>query len=552
MGNHSSRGSKPNRRQRTGSTPGSRNWYIGIGIVVVVGAGLWFIRPQVSVSHSNTALLDVSTSGLGAHVTATALTASGTSIPLSVSDGALWPQKHVAPGTELSVTVRDAGFLGWSASSRETVVTPAAPRLVSDSIKAPLDRPLVLKYTVAASQVVLLSSNKTDPANNSRRVAVGPTPTRPDQHGILKVAARSRSWETLGPAETVSWSSVPLVTAKLSQNTPANSVAATAPLTVTFSSPIQQADMSQWTMSPSVPGSWHEVSDEKYAFTPSGIGFSPGTNVSVTIPGTASGVKAVDGSYLGSTANLTYQVPQGLTQTMQEWLAELGYLPLTFTPEASAPAPSLTTWQAAYTAPQGTFAWKYANVPATLEKLWNPISWTVVTQGAVEAFEHQHGMTVNGVAGPKFWNALRLAVINHDVDTKPYAYVYASETLPETLWLYVGGKIIITTPTNTGIPQDPTTIGTFPVDLRRPFQIMKGKNPDGSPYAVPVHWINYFHGGEAVHGYLRASYGFPQSLGCVEVPIPTAKEIFPHLYIGALVTVAAPGSPAMQLLPVGN
>jgi hypothetical protein len=39
-----------------------------------------------------------------------------------------------------------------------------------------------------------------------------------------------------------------------------------------------------------------------------------------------------------------------------------------------------------------------------------------------------------------------------------------------------------------------------------------------------VYWINYFNGGDAVHGFVRASYGFPQSLGCVELPIPTAMS----------------------------
>lgn len=34
--------------------------------------------------------------------------------------------------------------------------------------------------------------------------------------------------------------------------------------------------------------------------------------------------------------------------------------------------------------------------------------------------------------------------------------------------------------------------------------------------------INYFDKSQAVHGFLRVSYGFPQGLGCVEVPIPIA------------------------------
>ncbi len=536
------------RQQQIHPQRGGRFWYLGL--LVLAGILLWLIRPHLAVSRSKTALLNVSASGLASHVTATALTATGTAVPVTVEQGGLWPQTPVAPGTALTVTVRDEGFLGWSASSQQTVITPKTPHLVSAAITVPLNQPVAVTYASAVSEVVIPSTHTSKPENNSRRVAIGPTPTRPDQHGILEVAARSRSWETLGPVEKVVWSSVPLVQAQVNQVSTAQSIPSTAPLTVSFSTPIAQARLAQWQLSPHVPGSWRKVTDKTYAFTPTGIGFAPGTQVSITVPGTSSGLKAADGSYLPNTARLTYQVPLGLTQTMQEWLADLGYLPLTFTPESSPP--SLSTWQAAYTAPVGTFTWKYANVPASLQKLWNPVSWTVVTQGAVMAFEHQHGMAVTETAGPKFWNALRVAVQNHDVYTKPYAYVYVSETLPERLWVYAGGQVILTTLTNTGIPQDLTTIGTFPVDLRRPFQIMRGHNPNGTAYAVPVHWINYFHGSEAVHGYLRAQYGFPQSLGCVEVPIPIAKEIYPHLYVGALVTVAATGSSPIQLVPTAN
>ena len=97
---------------------------------------------------------------------------------------------------------------------------------------------------------------------------------------------------------------------------------------------------------------------------------------------------------------------------------------------------------------------------------------------------------------------------------------------------------MLTTPTNTGIASRPTALGTYPVYVRYTFNSMSGFNPDGSYYHDPVYWINYFNGGDAVHGFVRGSYGFPQSLGCVELPIPTAQVAFNHLAIGDLVTVA--------------
>jgi hypothetical protein len=66
---------------------------------------------------------------------------------------------------------------------------------------------------------------------------------------------------------------------------------------------------------------------------------------------------------------------------------------------------------------------------------------------------------------------------------------------------------------------------------------MKGKNPDGTKYADPVYYVSYFRNGEAVHYYLRGSYGFPQSLGCVELPFNEAKVAWPYLTYGSLVSV---------------
>jgi lipoprotein-anchoring transpeptidase ErfK/SrfK len=91
---------------------------------------------------------------------------------------------------------------------------------------------------------------------------------------------------------------------------------------------------------------------------------------------------------------------------------------------------------------------------------------------------------------------------------------------------------------NTGIPVAPTADGTFPVYERFRFQIMRGTNPDGSSYADPVSYVSYFNGGDAVHYFPRGSYGFQQSLGCVELPYGAAEQAYPFLTYGSLVTVA--------------
>jgi lipoprotein-anchoring transpeptidase ErfK/SrfK len=78
------------------------------------------------------------------------------------------------------------------------------------------------------------------------------------------------------------------------------------------------------------------------------------------------------------------------------------------------------------------------------------------------------------------------------------------------------------------------------VYLRYTSQTMSGTNPDGSHYADPgIPWISYFNGGDALHGFVRSTYGWPQSLGCVEMTYAAAKVIWPFTPLGTLVTVTA-------------
>ncbi len=91
---------------------------------------------------------------------------------------------------------------------------------------------------------------------------------------------------------------------------------------------------------------------------------------------------------------------------------------------------------------------------------------------------------------------------------------------------------------NTGVPGAPTESGTWPVYDRYLVTTMKGTNPDGTKYSDPgIPWVSYFHGGDALHGFIRGSYGFPQSDGCVEIPPANAKIVYPLTPIGTLVTV---------------
>jgi hypothetical protein len=228
-------------------------------------------------------------------------------------------------------------------------------------------------------------------------------------------------------------------------------------------------------------------------------------------------------SVVSVTMNLTWEA---------QLLAELNYLPLSFTPGTLQSGPSDEV--------NGTFTWSYPNLPTTLTSLWSVGTDNVILTGALKTFQSQHNLPVTGVADPTTWNDLVNAVNSNDVDPATYNYVSVSETDPETLTLYVAGKVKFTTLVNTGIQPVPTELGTYSVYERFVSTTMSGKNPNGTTYSDPdIPWVSYFNGGDALHGFIRSSYGFAQSLGCVEMPFASAKTIFPYTPIGTLVTVHA-------------
>lgn len=268
---------------------------------------------------------------------------------------------------------------------------------------------------------------------------------------------------------------------------------------------------------------------------------------------TTSGGASPRSGHAASTEKARFRTATYSTARLDELLAQLDYLPLTWTPSAGqkVPADNDAAGQraAAYNAPLGQFTWK-SGYPSELRRFWRDGTTNgLILQGAVMAFEQQHGLKADGIAGPKIWDALLTAVAAHDVSKSGYTYAIASEGDPETLTIWHNGQQVLRTDANTGIPASPTTIGTSPVYLKYRYQDMTGTNPNGTPYSSPVYYVSYFRGSLAVHWYPRASYGFPQSLGCVELPWNVAKSAWQDLSYGSLVTVQ-PGSQTPSTSPV--
>jgi lipoprotein-anchoring transpeptidase ErfK/SrfK len=292
------------------------------------------------------------------------------------------------------------------------------------------------------------------------------------------------------------------------------------------------------TLSDGVDGHWKRTDDHTLRFVPTGMGFGFDQDISVKLPVTVDAVAA--GQKAGTqTDTLRWHVPGASTLRLNQLLAQTGYLPLTWT-ASGADAAKTTSAQshAAIDPPDGTFAWTYDDTPAELTKQWVPDQVTELTRGAVMMFQDEHDLTVDALAGPAVWKALIADVVAGKQHEGGYSYVYVHRKLPQKLTLWHDGKVILTSPGNTGVPAAPTELGTFPVFEHLKETTMSGTNPDGSHYNDPgVKWVSYFNGGDALHEFPRASFGTPQSLGCVELPEAAAKKVWPYTPIGTLVTI---------------
>ncbi len=544
------------RRVRVAIGAGAAVGVVGIGVLLLALLG----RPGLSVS-SGQALVQVRLSGVGTEVTGVQATSDGRTLALVRGTAGLVPAHGMPAGGEVRVHVSAAPpswlrwLLGSGTSTSATLRAPSAAPAEQVALTAQrgevtlsFDHPVsVVDYRVAGGPLRVIRLSQ--PAATTQ-VSV----PRNQPGGALQVAAAAWPWVRVAASpSTIDWVVAPQGGTPVAAADPApgnTHAALDGTITLNFNEPVAKAlGTTRPRVSPAIAGTWTEHGADTLVFTPGGYGFGPGTAVSVSFDRP---VTVVGGSSAAVKPARSYHfaVAPASVLRLQQILAQLHYLPLNFTPSAGVSSPTTFAGQVAtLDSPiKGAFSWRWASAPASLRAQWQPGSPTVMVKGALMAFLAATDSSYNGYTADdetvnqladSSWQALLHAAAADRLDAEPYSYVYVSENLPETLSLWENGKVVLTTPANTGIPEEPTALGTYPIYVRYTFNYMTGFNPDGSYYDDPVYWINYFNGGDAVHGFVRASYGFPQSLGCVELPIPTAHVAFNHLAIGDLVTVAA-------------
>jgi L,D-transpeptidase catalytic domain len=522
-------------------------------VACVVGSSLIALRelwPQTRIELGTAALAKLKTAPVGEQIVAArVIDASGRPVEIHDRSGVIDPVARIAPGTKLTVTatIRRSKWIGWLVGKTERVETRTqAPStfLRGRLVYSKTGRPVRVRFS---APVRVLAVTRADGKHSTatlhqprRLVSLGILASGADAAGTALVSAAARGWEALPRPQRVSWFPAGPDPQVLVRPAPKTTIAPSGAIVLTFSRPV--ADVlgdERPQVKPTTPGAWREPNDHTLVFDPAGLGFPLGKSVHILLP---RAIRVIAGSDPDTMRTLTWNVPRGSTTRLEQLLSELGYLPFTWTPAGTdVPRTLLAQARAASEPPAGTLTWRYAKTPVALRALWaSPTGRPVLIRGAIMAFESTHGMPLYPYATRALWRAVLRDEVNGRTAPGGYSYVYVTETLPETLTLWHNGRVVLRAAVNTGIASRPTALGTYPVYLHLTETTMAGTNPDGTHYRDPgVPWVNYFNGGDAVHGFVRSSYGYPQSLGCVEAPISTAGQIFPYVNVGTLVTVSA-------------
>jgi peptidoglycan hydrolase-like protein with peptidoglycan-binding domain len=510
-----------------------RAWILATFAVVLVVAGAAVAAllawPTAGVASSTTGLATVSLPGFSGHVQRVSVTGpDGKPLPIALRHGIVWPHVRLPAGTPVAVTVEVSrpSWIGWLVGDREQrtvkLVTPVA-NLRSTLLRPKRGATVTVHFADPVARVRVGRTPRRGLGSGQVTVPLGVVASGKAIAGTRMVAAAARRWETLSEPVRVSWFVAGAKTRVISYPAAGRQLQPHRSLTLTFAQPVATVLGSRLPqVQPATRGRWTQLDAHTLSFQPAGFGFGFGGTVHVRLPG----------------ETLTWNVAGGSTLRLQQLLARLGYLPLSWRATADPPSTPASEVAAAVAPPQGTFAWRYPQTPASLRTLWKPGGWNVVTQGAVMRFEDEHEMPTDGVAGPQVWRALLRDDLAGRRSDGGYNYVFVHETIPQSMSLWHDGRVILTSPGNTGIAQAPTAPGTWPVFEHISVGTMSGTNPDGTHYDDPgIKWISYFHGGDALHAFPRASFGTPQSLGCVELPEDAAAQVWPYTPIGTLVTI---------------
>ncbi len=155
------------------------------------------------------------------------------------------------------------------------------------------------------------------------------------------------------------------------------------------------------------------------------------------------------------------------------------------------------------------------------------------TRAAVQRFQKQQGMDVDGVAGADTIAALTLQIV--------------VDRTSNTLTLYRVGRVVKTWGIATGSPEYPTPAGNFEIQSMQVNPTWTPPDSDWAKDAKPIppgpdnplgtRWMA-IHGTVGIHGTNNpASIGGSVSHGCIRMHIPDVEELYEMVAIGTRVKV---------------
>lgn len=506
---------------------------------VLVAAGVVFGTSSAKLTSDPVGVAKITMPLGGGHIQSVTVLAgpSGEPVPATVrGDDVVYPNKPITAGSHVTVrvVVTRPGWISWLSGKQQTLtLNLSAPTasLRSHYVTVAGHAPLRMHFKDPISAY----SYGADPAHMQRVTLRSPGTTitlpRSSAAGSMYLAGQPRIWERSRSA-VVSWFPAGAGATVVANPAPGTKVKSTTPVTLTFSKPVGKVLGSHLPpVSPDTQGTWHTLNSHTIQFVPSSYGYGLGATVKVGLP---AGVHVIGAAGDGTP---TWTVPAGSTTRLQQLLAMLGYLPYNFT-GANVPLTPAAQEQAAVTPPSGNFSLRWQNIPGWYKSQWAPGSYGELTKAAVMSFENSNGMTADGVDGPQVWNALISDVIQGKRNSFGYTVVDVSQGSPESESTWHNGKTVVSGAVNTGVASMPTANGTFAVFEHLPVTTMSGTNADGSHYVDPgIPSVSYFNGGDALHGFIRPGYGYPQSDGCVEMPYSEAAAVYPYTPIGTIVHV---------------
>jgi peptidoglycan hydrolase-like protein with peptidoglycan-binding domain len=509
--------------------------------LVVAAVLITTSKPSLTASSTSLATLKMPLGGAKVTRISAIIGREVKDLPVKLIGDQVYPTQQVATRQPVTIeaTITRPGWNSWLAGAKQQIklkLTTPASKLTSAYITVKKGQAMNLHFTEPVS--VFGSANTGSSvkaralANPQTQIAITPTATA----GTLEVAAAPRSWE-IPAKQTISWFPSGSKATAIASPAPGKQLTPSSKIKLTFNTTVAKALSGHMpAVTPAGSGTWQPVNSHTIEFVPTGFGYGLGAKVQVALPAQVHLIGGT-GDPIG-----TWSVPGGSTARLQQLLATLGYLPLNFTQSGTPVANTLAGQEAAAeSAPTGSYSWRYSNTPSALQSQWQAGTYGELTKAAVMAFENSNDLDADGVDGPQVWKALIQAAIKDEKNTFGYTFVSVHEAgSGETETTWHNGQTVASGEVNTGTAAaGGTATGTYAVFEHLPSTTMSGTNPDGSTYVDPgIPDVSYFNGGDALHGYIRSSYGFPQSDGCVEMPYSEAAAVYPYTPIGTVVDVS--------------